>query len=158
MQSRKRQKFSRAQERELLEHLRTHLNPDYAKFLVQEFDILCSSIKPAKKGRRKLHFIDGMISVLNPNAFKRGRKKQDQRADLIRWLSDYYPDPNHWPRQSRGGDFETTVKKVLKFSGLRCPADAVDMVHDALRDHEHPNLRSKAIQTIWEDIQRHSEI
>lgn len=153
MRRQKLKKFSKAQASELLEHLRTRLNPDYAQYLVQEFDMLCRNVKPTKKGRRKPTFLDGLILSLNPCAFKRGRKKQDQRADLIRQLSDYYP--SHIPKQSRDGHFEATVKKILKFSGLPgSSGDAVDMIHRALRGYKHPNPESKAIQAIWERIQR----
>lgn len=143
-------KFSDAQAQELLRHFCTHLEPDYAAFLVEKCDALCASLSPPQKiGRRarrrppashpdfgKWIVLESLIKNLRVKP-RRGRPRKYQRADLIRQISEHYPF--NIPRQARGGYFETTVKMVLKFAGFGFHEVAVDIIHDALKGRFPPN-------------------
>jgi hypothetical protein len=87
-------------------------------------------------------------------ADKRGRPEKTERTELIRRLSDYFPD--RISRKSKGGDFALTVKMVLEIGGFSIPNDKSaelenlhGMILDALRGIDGPTLRSEVLRATW---------
>jgi hypothetical protein len=138
-------------EERLHAHLRTHLDADYAAFLLQEILAAYSDFKPRGKGdpiptmwdddiARLDAAIDGhhtggkrladywctiyksaSLCRLRKEQRKRGRPENEDRAWVIYFLNQYYP--LDLPRKTCGCPFQETVRQVCTFAGIGVPVD-----------------------------------
>lgn len=144
--------LSSDQATELLRHLRTHLNPDYARYLVREIDVLCGQVRKKDKGTKKSLTVDSPLmrtfGSLNASRERRGPQPKADHSEIIQHLSDYYP--TRFARKYEHSPFAVTVNMVLRFAfgtdHRKSMATVKDKIIDALRGYEYPNHRSRAVQ------------
>jgi len=156
------------QSAELSSHLRSFLDPDYAAFIVPCMDSECrayaqnlasgvKNITPYDSRIRKIqelletNYEKGLVSELiyllriRDLVDKRGRPRDDSRANFILNLFGYMPE-----NVAKRG-FVSTVELLLNFSGdRRCVARFDETIDDILDGINGPTLMQEINAEIWQ--------
>lgn len=125
----------------LRSHLLTHMDAEYAEFLMWMIDERVSEIKPCIKGDRKPSDFDYEIDELwadlshgrnmdklwyytrllelRDRTTQRGAPRNEQRDRLIMNLNEFYPP--RIKRKYSGNDFQKTVRMACEIAGLVLP-------------------------------------